>query len=213
MSELCPLCLSCENKLFWHSEDRDYLHCQKCDLVYVPQASLPSLEVEKIKYDQHQNSPHDKGYREFLNRLLRPIKNHISCEDKGLDFGSGPGPTLSKILEEDGFKMDIYDYFYANNPAIFKNRYDFITTTEVIEHLHDVKMEIERVWNILESGGVLGIMTAFRPDYEKFGSWYYKRDLTHVRFFTPLTFEYLAIKLKAKIVFIDNGVVILKKVK
>ncbi|HIO91015.1 MAG TPA: class I SAM-dependent methyltransferase [Campylobacterales bacterium] len=211
MNELCPLCLSSDSNNFWHSEDRDYLHCLVCDLVFVPKASLPSLKTEKIKYDQHQNSPSNKGYREFLNRLLKPMKEYISCESKGLDFGSGPGPTLSKMLQEDGYDIDIYDYFYANDPAIFEKKYNFITTTEVIEHLHDVDMEIARLWSMLVKGGVLGIMTAFRPDDDKFDSWYYKRDLTHVRFFSPSSFEYLAKKLEGEIVFIDNGVVIVKK--
>lgn len=210
MKELCPLCLSSKYELFSHSEDRDYLHCQDCDLVYVPKDSLPSLKVEKVKYDQHNNSSEDKGYRDFLDRLLEPMKEFITPNSKGLDFGSGPGPTLSKMFEEDGFDMDIYDYFYANDPTVFENKYDFITTTEVIEHLHEVDMEIKRLWNMLEDGGVLGIMTAFRPKKEKFYSWYYKRDLTHVRFFTPKSFEVLAGKLGGKIIFITNGVVIIK---
>jgi SAM-dependent methyltransferase len=142
---------------------------------------------------------------------LTPFKSYIPTNSQGLDFGSGPGPTLSKMFEEDGYKMDIYDIFYAKNEMVFDKIYDFITMSEVIEHIHNLDIELNRVWSILKSGGFLGIMTAFRPTDEEFANWYYKRDLTHVRFFSEKTFRYIAHTLGATIVYIDNGVVILKK--
>ena len=63
---------------------------------------------------------------------------------------------------------------------------------------------------MLNKDGTLGVMTAFRPPKEQFSSWYYKNDLTHVRFFTPKTFEYIADILNMQIVYIDDGVVIFK---
>ena len=140
-----------------------------------------------------------------------PLCTLISPNSSGLDFGSGPGPTLSVMLEELGYNMDIYDYFYHNDPKGFEKRYDFITTTEVIEHLHNPYDEILKLWNLLNKNGVLGIMTAFRPDDKKFKNWYYKRDLTHVRFFTEKSFTQLAEKLNAEISIPQKDVVILKK--
>lgn len=211
LSTDCPLCQSSYHKLYTKGENREYLYCKTCDLVYVPKDMLPTLKQEKTKYDQHQNSPEDKGYRSFLNKLFQPMKTLLMQDAKGLDFGSGPGPTLSKMFEEAGFEIDIYDIFYAKNEKVFQKKYDFITSTEVIEHIHDVNFEILRLWDMLKSGGFLGIMTAFRPSKEEFDKWYYKRDLTHVRFFTPKTFEYLSVMTGGKIVYIADGVVILKK--
>jgi 2-polyprenyl-3-methyl-5-hydroxy-6-metoxy-1,4-benzoquinol methylase len=114
-------------------------------------------------------------------------------------------------MSELGFQMEIYDYFYHNNPKVFEDKYDFITTTEVIEHLHNPKDEIVKLWNCLKDGGILGIMTAFRVSDEEFGDWYYKRDLTHVRFFTEASFRWLAKELDAELVIPRSGVVILKK--
>jgi len=209
--ETCPFCFSDEIDLFVQEKDRDYLHCNKCDLVFVPRKDFISKKDEKAKYDRHQNSPQNQGYRDFLNRLLIPLCTFLPKKAKGLDFGSGPGPTLSIMMNELGFQMEIYDYFYHNTPKVFEQKYDFITTTEVIEHLHNPKDEIVKLWSCLKDGGVLGIMTSFRVRDEEFGNWYYKRDLTHVRFFTKTSFQWLADELKAELVIPQNDVVILKK--
>ena len=210
-NNICPLCRNGNTLSYDEGQGRVYLLCKECDLVFVPKEQLPSIDVEKTKYDQHQNSPQDSGYRAFLSKLFTPMQEFIKPKSHGLDFGSGPGPTLSKMFEEAGYKMDIYDIFYAPNQEVFSKKYDFITTTEVIEHLHQPREELERLSSMLSEGGVLGVMTAFRPEQEQFASWYYKNDPTHVRFFTPKTFEYIAKMLDMQIVYMADGVVILGK--
>ena len=210
-NNICPLCRNDNIQNYYKEEGRSYLLCKECDLVFVPSEQLPSIDVEKTKYDQHQNSPQDSRYRAFLSKLFIPMQKYIEAKSHGLDFGSGPGPTLSKMFEEIGYKMDIYDIFYAPNREVFEKKYDFITTTEVIEHLHKPRKELIRLASMLKEGGVLGVMTSFRPKQEEFASWYYKNDLTHVRFFTPKTFEYLANIIDMQIVYIVDGVVIFKK--
>ena len=206
---MCPLCSSKETKLLSIGENREYHRCDECDLAFVPSSFLVSKQEEKAKYDNHKNSPKDQGYCNFLDKLLLPMGEFLKEGDKGLDFGSGPGPTLCVLMASRGYDMDIYDIFYHDERKVFKKEYDFITSTEVIEHLYDPLFEIGRLWSCLKNGGVLGLMTAFRVD--EFDSWYYKRDLTHIRFFTPKTFKWLASHLGAKILLCDDGVVILEK--
>ena len=205
----CALCSSDDTRLFHESENREYHHCQVCDVVFVPSSFFVSTVDEKAKYDNHKNTPEDKGYCTFLDKLLIPLQKHLKEGDEGLDFGSGPGPTVSIMMNARGYKMDIYDIFYHDKPAVFEKQYDFITSTEVIEHLHNPLQEIEKLWGCLKEGSVLGLMTAFRV--EDFSTWYYKRDLTHIIFFTPRTFEWLAKKLGARVTIPESGVVILKK--
>jgi SAM-dependent methyltransferase len=206
---ICPLCQSSQTSLFLIAENREYHLCPNCDLVFVPEKFFVSKEEEKAKYDHHQNNPQDKGYCAFLDRLLLPLQKELSSTAKGLDFGSGPGPTLSVLMKERGYEMDIYDIFYHDREEVFHKQYDFITSTEVIEHLHHPLKEIERLWSCLNEGGVLGLMSAFRV--EAFSTWYYKRDLTHIRFFTPKTFAWLASHLGATLTIPQSGVAILKK--
>jgi hypothetical protein len=206
---ICPLCQSSQTAHFLTAENREYHLCETCDLVFVPENFFVSKEEEKAKYDHHQNTPEDSGYCAFLDRLLLPLQEELAVGAKGLDFGSGPGPTLFLLMQERGYEMDIYDPFYHDNRAVFDKEYDFITSTEVIEHLHAPLKEIERLWGCLKEGGVLGLMTAFRV--EAFSTWYYKRDLTHICFFTPTTFRWLAKHLDATLMIPQSGVVILKK--
>ncbi len=107
--------------------------------------------------------------------------------------------------------MVIYDYFYANNVSIFKNSYDFITTSEVVEHLHQPQQELERLWSILKPGGLLGIMTKRVHNREAFMTWHYKNDLTHVCFFSEATFQWLAKKWNAELKLPDKDVVLFTK--
>ena len=209
--EICPLCRNIKISWYAQGESREYLSCSHCDLVYVPSTYLISKIDEKAKYDNHQNSPQNLGYRKFLNSLLEPLCSYLNSGDCGLDFGSGPGPTLCVMMKELGYTMDIYDYFYHDDKTVFKNSYDFITTTEVVEHLHNPYIEIDRLWKCLKAGGVLGIMTAFRPKQSDFKNWYYKRDMTHIRFFTKKSFKWIEKRVDAKLYIPEDGVVILKK--
>ncbi len=205
----CPLCNHPETLFFTEGENRRYFHCLQCDLVFVPSCYFVSENEEKAKYDNHQNSPDNEGYVQFLNRLLIPMQKMLPENASGLDFGSGPGPTLHLLMEKRGYKMDIYDYFYAPDKERFNDKYDFITATEVIEHLHHPLTELKRLWNCLRKDGLLGIMTAFR--IEAFADWYYKRDLTHIAFYTPQTFQWIADYFDAEMFIPQSGVVILKK--
>ncbi len=209
---MCPLCQTEDAiKLFYTDKDREYFQCQTCKLVFVPSAHYLSTEEEKARYDTHQNSYEDPKYRAFLSRLFIPMQNRLAPGSRGLDFGSGPGPTLSVMFEEVGHSMALYDHFYAPNPAVLDAPYDFITATEVVEHLHYPRIELDRLWTILTPGGIFGIMTQLVPEHDTFAQWYYKRDPTHVCFFSRKTFEWLATQWHAVLICEENDVMLLEK--
>lgn len=169
-------------------------------MVFVPDSELISTLDEKKKYDMHENSPEDEGYRRFLSRLLEPMSERLTENSHGLDFGSGPGPTLSLMFEELGHEMSIYDVFYAPDESVFEKQYDFITSTEVVEHLRRPKIELERLWNSLKPGGWLGLMTQPVLGKERFPKWRYKDDPTHIRFYSELTFQWIALQFRTECV-------------
>ncbi len=88
--------------------------------------------------------------------------------------------------------MTIFDYFYEPRLAALESKYDFITATEVVEHLREPKKEMERLWACLKQGGRLGIMTRLVDEQKGFSEWHYKNDLTHVCFFSKATLIWLA---------------------
>ena len=205
------MCRETAAKEFHQDRQRDYFVCERCHLVFVPPEQWLSEAEEKAAYDHHQNSPTDPHYRRFLSRLFLPLQERIAPESHGLDFGSGPGPTLSIMFEELGHTITLYDYFYANNPEALQQPYDFIAATEVVEHLHDPATILPQLWALLKPGGYLGLMTKLVRDQEAFATWHYKNDLTHVCFFSRTTFEWLADQWQTEVEFFGNDVMLFHK--
>lgn len=210
-NQTCPLCGTPNAGHYWKETDRDFFFCERCCLVFVPPEQFLSAQQEKAEYDLHQNSPDDQKYRHFLGRIFKPLHERLSIGSYGLDFGCGPGPTLSVMFEELGYDMEIYDVFYRRTHNVFDKTYDFITATEVLEHLHHPKQELDRLWQCLNPGGFLGIMTQLVLNRERFKDWHYKNDPTHVRFFSNATFEWLANQWQAKLTFFYKDTILLQK--
>ena len=89
-----------------------------------------------------------------LARLSEPLLERVSSGTVGLDFGSGPGPTLAVMLEEAGLKVRLFDPFYAPDETVWTERYAFIAASEVLEHLRDPAGELDRLFGVLNPGGV-----------------------------------------------------------
>ena len=211
----CPLCLSGAIKSYYNDRKRYYLQCDCCDLVFVPRAYWLSPDAERAEYDLHENNADDQGYRQFLSRLSVPLLERLDLslvgECKGLDFGCGPGPTLSLMLEEKGAAMALYDPFYFNNKTVLDRTYDFICATEVAEHLSNPKKEFAQLFSMLKSGGWLGLMTKMVKNQQAFSRWHYINDPTHICFYSRATFEFIAAQVGAGVIFVANDVILLQK--
>lgn len=178
---------------------RDYYQCDVCKLVFVPPGQRLAPETELKRYQLHENDPDDPRYRKFLSRLFIPMNERIKPASKGLDFGSGPGPTLSVMFEEAGHAVRLFDIFFENDPSVFEEEYDFITSSETVEHLYNPLRELDRLWDCLKPGGWLGVMTGLVTDPQSFADWHYKNDDTHVIFFSVKTFEWLKHRWRAEL--------------
>lgn len=213
----CILCGS-DKIIHVHRDDerrgspmRDYYRCSRCKLIFVLPEQRLSPEDELSRYEMHENDPDDPRYRKFLSRMFKPMLGRIEPLSYGLDFGSGPGPTLSVMFEEAGHTVRLFDVFYDNNPSVFSEKYDFITTTETVEHLFQPLNELSRLWSCLKPGGWLGIMTKVVRDLDSFKKWHYKNDPTHVIFFSRGTFLWLGRYLNTEPEFCGNDVVLFNK--
>jgi hypothetical protein len=190
---------------------REYRRCWSCDLVFVPSEYLLEPETEKRIYDEHENSPEHPGYRRFLSRLFDPMLERLQPGADGLDFGCGPGPVLAQMFTEHGFRMAVYDPFYAPDVSALQRRYSFVTCTEVLEHIYSPQQSLQQLWDLVEPGGILGVMTSLRPEKEAFHTWRYKNDPTHVRFYSRQTMEWLADYLNAGLEFVARDTMILTR--
>jgi hypothetical protein len=207
----CRLCGGDRTELFWQDRRRDYFRCADCRLVFVPPWQYLAPVDEKAEYDRHCNHPGDAGYRRFLGRLFEPLRARLAPGSRGLDFGSGPGPALSVMFAQAGYAMQLYDCFYAPERGVLHQHYDFITASEVVEHLHRPGEELDRLWALLRPGGLLGVMTKLVLNREAFARWHYKNDMTHVSFFSRDTFVWLAARWRAEMDIIGADVIIFRR--
>lgn len=155
-------------------------------------ASWPDQATEKAVYDLHDNNPADPGYRCFLRKLLDPLQERLPEQARGLDFGCGPGPALAQMLIADGHPMALYDPLYHPNRDVLDGVYDFVTATEVLEHLHDPSTTLKLLDSLFRPGGWLAVMTCFQTDDSRFANWHYRRDPTHVVFYRQATLSWIA---------------------
>ena len=188
----CPLCSFSKYSSFFRDKFRKYLRCSVCSLIFVPPEFHVSREKEKARYEEHNNDPNDKGYRDFLSRIVEPIKLHFPNGASGLDFGCGPTPLLANLLKENGFEMEVYDPFYAIDKSVLDREYDLIVSTEVFEHLSKPLVEIQKLLSMVKPEGILAIMTLPFNSSVDFRGWHYKNDATHICFYSIETFDWLS---------------------
>lgn len=207
----CPLCGSGEVSKFSRDQKRNYLRCRECTLVFVPSEFHISREEERARYQLHENDLSDVGYTEFLGRLIQPLKSRHPVGSKALDFGSGPNPVMAKILRMEGFEVNIYDSFYAADTTVFDQTFDFITLTEVLEHLSRPRKELARLSEILRPGGTIAVMMRLLDDSVDFSNWHYKNDPTHLCFYSWETCLWLADYFGLRALRIEKDIVIFEK--
>lgn len=187
MTPKCPLCYAAGPRSVESGDGQDYFACRVCDLIYLTHSQRISAADERARYELHDNARDDPGYVLFLRRLADPLVERLRPGARGLDFGCGPTPVLSEMLTAAGFPCAAYDPFFAPDETLLDERYDFITCSEVVEHAHDPARMFAKLRRMLAPGGVLGVMTMFHPGKDAFADWWYRRDPTHVCFYTAET--------------------------
>ena len=196
--EQCPVCRDRNAQPFLRVSDKDYWRCGVCQSTFLTAQDYLTPEEESARYALHENNPNDTGYRKFLSRLVDPLLDRLAPGSAGLDFGCGPlfgdceAPAMASMLREAGHNVTLFDPTFAPDPATLSRTYDFITASEVVEHLHSPADEFDRLGDMLRPGGLLAVMTGFQSNDAEFGNWHYRRDPTHVVFYREETLRLVA---------------------
>ena len=188
----CPLCGEKLRENAFRVRTGNYHQCPRCDLLVRDRAEWLSVEQERAYYLTHENAVDDPGYRAFLAPLAGALTARLPPAARGLDYGAGAAPALAAMLAEAGFPTVSFDPFFAPDAAVLERRYDFITCTEVLEHMHHPARELLLLDSLLKPGGRLGVMTELRPGDERFADWHYHRDPTHVCFYSESCLRWIA---------------------
>ncbi|HHP5404913.1 TPA: class I SAM-dependent methyltransferase [Aeromonas veronii] len=206
----CPLCASHRSYPLPVAGKR-YHRCLACELVWLDEADHLDEAAEKAVYDGHDNRVDDPCYRSFLMRAFGEVLSRVPTPACGLDFGCGPGPALLAMGREAGYDMVGYDKFYADFPELLTCQYDFITSTEVIEHIAEPRTVLAQLWDCLKPGGLLVLQTQRVLGDERFKNWRYRHDPTHIVFFAEASFQVLAASWQAELSFPHADVAVLQK--
>lgn len=212
-AHICPLCKNSAGFTpLAGPKGRAYLVCPNCQLIFMARKFLPDRATEEERYKAHQNGPQDSGYVSFLTQAITPALPYLNPKMRGLDYGCGPTPTLSGLLNAHGLHCENYDpYFYPGFP---EKHYDFIFSTEVVEHFYNPGEELQRLSELLLPGGILTIMTEPWVSLEGFAEWHYAKDITHVSFYHAQTIAFISQRYGFEILNNESPrVTVLRKVK
>lgn len=189
-----------------------YQVCPACGFTSLDEMHILDPELEKQRYLLHQNSKLDTNYLAWLEIFITTIKQYLKPDSFILDFGSGPNPVLADLLTSKGYKVTLYDPYFAPNAVAFENRYHAIVIHEVIEHLAHPLISLQELIPLLKLEGFLAIRTQVRPlSDEAFDTFWYRKDLTHRSFFMKKTCFALGEHLQLLVSFYTNDIFIMKK--
>jgi len=210
----CKICKSRTTTIVESKKEFSYYRCSFCGFIYLDDDFKLEKEAEKAQYDLHNNGFESEGYVQmFENFITEAIAPYLDDIESVFEFGSGPGPVLSELLKRRGLEVDIYDLYYAPKKVYESKCYDLIVSTEVFEHLSRPMEILEMLAEHLTERGYVALMTKFPPkDDQKFLDWWYRRDPTHISFFTPKSFELMAEKVGLKVLkTINENIVVFQK--
>jgi len=202
----CPLCNS-PSTVFYQQKHRINHQCNNCYGIFVDEKLRPNSETERLRYQKHNNNIEDERYQKFVSPITSAIMRDFTQNHKGLDFGAGTGPVISKILKDNNFQIQLYDPFFHNHPNLLKDKYNYIACCEVIEHFHDPKMEFSLLKDLLLQNGKLYCMTNIYNEGIDFHNWDYISDKTHVFFYHKKTIHYIKEEFRFSDVTIENRLI------
>lgn len=194
----CPLCDSYIT-LFATWKKRKYYRCSGCDGIILHPANHLSPKEEEERYAVHKNDVHDKGYQSFVEPIVSAVKRDFGNTSLGLDFGCGTGPVITKLLNEEGYELKLYDPFFKDDVTLLDKQYDYIVCCEVIEHFNNPSKEFKLLNKLLKPNGKLYCKTNLYSEDIDFQSWWYKNDPTHVFIYTQDTLKWIAANFNLKL--------------
>lgn len=165
----CPICkINCNKE--YDLNDVFLFLCENCSHRFsIVKESVNELYDEKYYFEKHKNwflNPDLKLY----NKIYKLIKKSKSSNI--LDVGCGNGNLLSYIYtHHPKIRLTGIDLSASKiNPEIkiiredfinyeLNEKYDFIISLATVEHIYEAELFVNKLYNNLNSGGILFLMT------------------------------------------------------
>jgi hypothetical protein len=190
----CSLCGAeaewCTRQRLLGRHDVDYFQCRRCELL---QTESPYWLDEAYAQAMSQLDTGAVLRNQDSSRIatLLALVLHVSPAAPCLDYGGGHG-VFARMMRDVGLDFHWYDkhaenLFARGFEGDFRQHYTLVTAFEVLEHLADVRAELEQLF--APRHDFVFVATLLHAGHQA-GWWYYMLESgQHVSFFSRRTME------------------------
>lgn len=180
---------------------RTYYACRSCGGIFLDRGQLLDPAAEKARYEKHENSLRNEGYRTYLENFMRTVLDFSAGTPavsgySVFDYGSGPEPALVELFRENGYEARGFDPYFAPDTPVFPGGASVVTALEVVEHFADPPGDFDRMAACARPGGLVAVRTQLLPAVPDirafFAAWWYREDPTHISFYAEKTLRLVA---------------------
>jgi SAM-dependent methyltransferase len=194
---ICKLCGCGATAFVCEDKRRPFYLCGECGLISVPEKYWLGADDERARYDLHDNSVLNDGYVRFLLQIVDAAMKDYRPGMRILDFGCGKDAVLCRLLRDRGVDCYAYDPLYGRSlpevdSADKSYLFDMIILCEVIEHIRDIKKELDLINGLMRKGGTVLLRTQTYESPSVFPNWWYAQDPAHINFFNEKSLNRLA---------------------
>lgn len=189
--------------------------CPQCDLVYAISPPVDNFQLYNQDYFGGENThagyanyaAEFKSHQETFSRRLLEAEFRLGKKGRLLDYGCAFG-HLGKTAKNQGWDVLATDISYdairvakdqhgleafvsdLTQPPVKEQAFDLVTLYDVIEHLPDPHLVLEKIRPAIKNHGLLHITT---PDVTSWSarlmgkSWYHYKAQEHLLYFSPKT--------------------------
>ncbi|QSX33640.1 class I SAM-dependent methyltransferase [Shewanella avicenniae] len=207
----CPLCKHTATQLLLQDKKRSFYCCEVCGLVFADPNSHLLPSVERQRYGRTQRSGKQRQLDGFIASLMHQLGELGQSNLNGLNFGRVLSESAFTVVDTAGYQLQQYDPFFAAQHALLQQQYDFICSYRVFEHFREPAKEWRLISACLKPNGWLTISTPLLRSLPAFAKWHLKNNPTHVSFYQPKTFAYLAQQYGFTLLFADGDFVLMQK--
>jgi len=198
--------------------------CQNCEVVF--SYPMPDEDCLAQLYREMKDEEYDyeeEGRKRNFSKIIDRIEQLNKGKGRLLDIGAASGLLLEiangRGWDAEGIEIsfDLYQKGVRKNLKIYNknienyesdNKYDVITAIDVIEHLSNPQIMIEKSWNLLKEGGIICLVT---PNISSlaakiFGRYWWHYRPPHLYYFNCNSIAYLLKKFKFEILMMQHYV-------
>ncbi len=185
---------------------RKFFRCGYCGFSWAHPDSLPDEAAAAQRYSNHRNDAADQGYTQFLSGIIEKAFFYYSGKPESvIDWGSGPSPVASRMLEGLGLSVFSWDPNFSSSEIPRKEFYDLGVCIETAEHFIHPRKDFADFFRTLKPGAYAVIHTHLAPaDDDAFLRWWYIEDITHVSFYSRYSLEILGAMVSARVIAVEN---------